>query len=123
MTGETYRVPLIGITRSMVDACREFFATVRQNQRNRVARMVSKGRPVGFVTGTWVTDVAEIQQCVLLCSFCDHKFKPAHKRYGYHRDTRFERGVGGDCDGCRTHRDEGLQLYVHENFIGQGYAR
>lgn len=121
MTGEFYRVPLIGVTRSMVDAAREFWATVRR-QQHRLASYVSPGRPVGFVTGTWVTDVAEIRQCVLLCSFCDHKFKPAHKKYGYHRDARFQRGVGGDCDGCRIHRDEGLQLYVHESHLGHGYA-
>lgn len=122
MMGETYRVPLIGVTESMVRAARAFFATVRK-QRTRFASYVSPGRPVGTVEGTWVTDCAEIHQCVILCSFCDHKFRPAHQRYGYHRDGRFERGVGGDCDGCRVHREEGLQLYVHESFVGQGYAR
>lgn len=121
MTGATYRVPLVGVTQSMVDRARAFFATLRR-QVHPLAGIVSKGRRVGSVAGTWVTDCAEIHQCVLLCSFCDHKFRPAHKRYGYHRDTKFARGVGGDCDGCRTHREEGLQLYVHERFIGQGYT-
>lgn len=120
--GDSYRVPLIGITQSMVDRARQFFATIRR-QHHRLASFVSKGRPVGAVAGTWVTDCAEIQQCVMLCGFCDHKFRPAHKRYGYHRDTRFPRGVSGDCDGCRTHHEDGgIQLYVHEAFLGQGYA-
>lgn len=122
MTEGVYRVPLIGITESMVRRAREFFATIRR-QRTRFASYVSPGRPVGKVEGTWVTDCAEIHQCILLCSFCDPKFKPAYKRYGYHRDERFTRGVGGDCDGCRAHREEGLQLYVHETHVGQGYAR
>ena len=121
MTGQSYRVPLVGIKQSMVDACREFYATIRR-QQHYIAGLVSKGRPVGFVAGTWVTDCAEIKQCVILCSFCDHKVRPAHKRYGYHRDARFDRGVGGDCDGCRVHREEGLQLYVHEQYLGQGYS-
>lgn len=116
----THRVPLIGIRQSMVDRAREFFATIRR-QRHYVASLVSKGRPVGTVEGTWVTDCAEIRQCVILCSFCDHKFRGAHKRYGYHRDSRLPRGVGGDCDGCRVHREEGLQLYVHEAHLGAGY--
>lgn len=119
--GQSYRVPLIGITQSMVDRAREFFATVRR-QHSHLASLVSRGRPVGAVAGTWVTDCAEIHQCVILCSFCDHKFRPSHRRYGYHRDTRFARGVGGDCDGCRAHREEALQLYVHESYLGQGYA-
>lgn len=122
MTGETYRVPLIGITQSMVDRCREFFATIKR-QMTPLAPLVSKGRPVGTVAGTWVTDCAEIRQCVLLCHFCDHKFKPSHQRYGYHRDTRFPNGCGGKCDGCRTdHPENGLQLYVHESHLGQGYS-
>jgi len=121
VTGATYRVPLIGVTQQMVDRARAFFASVAR-QRTRLASYVSPGRPIGTVAGTWVTDCAEIQQCILLCSFCDHKFAPAHRRYGYHRDTKYSRGVGGDCDGCRSHRDDGLQLYVHEAYLGQGYT-
>jgi hypothetical protein len=121
VTGAFHRVPLIGIRQSMVDRARAFYAQI-ERQRTRLASYVSQGRPVGTVAGTWVTDCAEIRQCVLLCSFCDHKFKPAHKRYGYHRDTKFTHGVGGQCDGCRVNRDDGLQLYIHETYIGQSYS-
>jgi len=114
----TYQVPLIGLDPKQKQA-------LRAEQQRRAQSWVSPGRPVGTPAGTWVTDIAELGQCVLLCSACDHKFKPCLPRYGYHRDRTWKRlygGVGGSCDGCREPYPAGLQLYVHEQFIGQGYA-
>lgn len=137
----TYSVPLIGVTRRRIERAREFFGRLHQSRRVKlrivhsgtakarqraqsyqdVARFVSRGRPIGKTEGTWVTDCAELGQCILLCSVCDHKFRPAHLNYGYFRDNRWENGVGGNCDGCRVFQDAHLQLYVHESYIGQSY--
>ena len=94
----------------------------RQALRTHLASVVSKGRPVAKVEGTWVTDCAELQQCILLCSFCDHKFKPSHSKYGYWRDRNSVLGVGGTCDGCRVFQDSGIQLYIHESNVGRSYT-
>lgn len=142
MIGSVHTVPLIGVTRDRVRTAIEFFSGFEQRRRVReklalahtpearrrelrlqsVERSISPGRPVGSVAGSWVTDCAELRQCVMLCGFCDHKFRPAHQKYGYVRDSKWERGVGGNCDGCREFRDHGLQLYVHEHYIGQSYT-
>ena len=135
----TYTVPLFGITRRRVDLCREFFHRLQQRKRvkvrlrnagtaqarqreqtfEQVGRYVSPGRPIGKTEGTWVTDCAELGQCIMLCSFCDHKFRPSHAQYGYFRDNRWPGEVDGVCDGCRTGTH--VQLYVHESYIGQSY--
>lgn len=130
MTAVIRQIPLIGVTRSRVQAAIAFIAGIAQRHRmqrqqarlNPIARVASPGRPIGKTEGTWVTDCAEIQQCVLLCSFCDHKFEPSHRKYGYWRDRNSPLGVGGTCDGCRTFQDTGIQLYIHESNVGRSYT-
>lgn len=125
MIGAVHQVPLIGVTRSRLQSAIAFFAQLaarKRTSRPDIAAIASKGRPIGKVEGTWVTDCAELQQCVLLCSFCDHKFNPVHARYGYWRDRNSHLGVGGTCDGCRTFQDSGIQLYIHESNIGRSYT-
>lgn len=118
MQSGTYQVPLIGLSPAEKQR-------LRAEQRRRARSLQSPGRPVGKPEGTWVTDLAELRQTVLLCGACDSKFKPAHPRYGYFRDRKWKRlygGVGGVCDGCRTPYPAGLQLYVHESHLGNGYS-
>lgn len=135
MIGAIHQVPLIGVTRSRVEAAISFIAGLSQRGRirrqqgaandpafRRLEAVAHPGRPIGRTEGTWVTDCAEIQQCVLLCSFCDHKFKPSHRKYGYWRDRNSPMGVGGQCDGCRTFQDTGIQLYIHESNVGRSYT-
>lgn len=142
MQGSWHTVPLLGVTHDRVRTAIEFFSGFEQRRRikerlaqahtpearrrevslQNVARSVSPGRPVGSVAGSWVTDCAELRQCVMLCGFCDHKFRPSHQKYGYVRDVKWPNGVGGNCDGCRVFQDSGIQLYVHEQFVGQSYT-
>lgn len=84
-----------------------------------------RGRPhkITVTEAAWVTDLAELRKNILMCWRCDAKFEPAHKSYGYFRDTRWRTlhgGVMGVCDGCRDNMGGLLQLYVHESFIGRG---
>lgn len=101
----------------------------KTSKRNRkelhipLAALESKGRKVGAGAGSWVTDIAELRQQIMLCWQCDPKFKGSASRYGYHRDkkwTKLAGGVVGKCDGCRE-GGPGRQMYVHESFFGVTY--
>lgn len=83
-----------------------------------------KGRGVGKPAGSWVTDLAELRQQIMLCGVCDGKFRGSEQRYGYHRDKKWHKiygGVIGRCDGCRE-PGHGRRMYVHESYFGASYT-
>lgn len=91
-----------------------------KTERARLAYLDSiegKGRPVGTVAGTWVTDYAELKRCITLCYACVPKFNPA--RYQYVHDTHLD--ARGICTGCRDNMERKLEVYVHESIIGHNY--
>ena len=94
----------------------------RAQRRAQMARFA--GRPTGRSVGTWVTDLAELRQSILLCPTCDPGFRNGHQRYGYFRDNRWRRytgGCSGQCDACRGDFPGGLQLYIHDSYVGKSY--
>ncbi len=83
----------------------------------------SRGRRTGAVHGSYVTDLAELRQQIMLCSACDPKFAGSERRYGYHRDTKWKKAAGGvtaKCDACKEF-GMGRQMYVHESYFGKTY--
>jgi hypothetical protein len=97
---------------------------LRKNElRVPLSALESKGRKIGAVIGSWVTDLAELRQEILLCSACDPKFAGTEARYGYHRDTKWKKIYGGviaKCDACRE-MGHGRRMYVHESYFGVTY--
>lgn len=84
-------------------------------------RLESRGRPVGRVEGTWVTDLAELKQLILLCWKCDPKFKDVAKKYGYFPKRSWNQRWGGvrtSCDGCRENGDR-RKVYAHATLINK----
>jgi hypothetical protein len=93
----------------------------RLGLRKKAKRSESSGRPVGKVEGSWVTDLAEIRQSILLCSVCDAKWKGSAKQYGYEVKKSWDQiwgGVVGDCDGCRQPGHQ-RKFYAHESLISK----
>lgn len=66
----------------------------------RVKAGESAGRPVRYLAGAWVTDLASLGKAVMLCDNCHTKFNP--DGYGYERrDPAIgHRTANGQCDGC-----------------------
>ncbi len=92
-------------------------------KRVPINRIQAKGRKEGLAHGSWVTDIAELQQQIILCSACDPKFRGSEQRYGYHRDTKWHKiygGVIGKCDACKE-KGHGRRMYVHQSYFGQTY--
>jgi hypothetical protein len=97
--------------------------TRRKKARQGAARIESKGRPVGAVAGSWVTDLAELKQSILLCGVCDYKWRRGAKKYGYElakRWTKIWGGVTGKCDDCRQSGPQ-RSFYYHEALSGKVY--
>lgn len=91
----------------------------RREQRRRAQALESPGRRVGSVAGSWVTDLAELRQTIILCSNCDFKWRSSAARYGYEKLKKWSKiwgGVIGKCDGCR---EPGHQrtCYSHESIF------
>ena len=106
---------------------RERAARLREAAR-RLKASEYTGRPRNPVVtpAAWVTDMAELGQSILLCHECDPKFEPSHKRYHYHRDTRWKTQCGGSfgvCDGCRANMAGPMQLYIHQSYVGKGIGQ
>lgn len=87
----------------------------KQHKLQNAKRLEHPGRPMGAVHGTWVTDIAELMQAVVLCTFCWKKFDP--KRYGYYRTREFK--IRGKCDACKQYESD-AKLFVHEKSLGRG---
>lgn len=95
----------------------------RRKQRSGAKRMESRGRRIGSVAGSWVTDLAELKQSIMLCSSCDFKWKSGAKKYGYElakRWTKIWGGVVGKCDDCRQSGPQ-RSFYYHEALTGKVY--
>jgi len=93
--------------------------TYRPRSRRTVhnpQNFVSPGRPVGKVVGSWITDMAERRETILLCRGCQSRFNP--KPYHYYREGRFE--AQGACDGCKHHYGK-VFLFVHEQYLGKSW--
>lgn len=132
----THEVPLIG---TIGDHERQpgYFDWLLRRARPEVMRRIAearrrleaveyRGRPrkLTVTEAAWVTDKAELRSVVLLCWTCQHKFD--HRRYHYHKDTRWQAaggGVLGVCDGCRDNSDRKKQMFIHESLIGKGVGQ
>ena len=73
-----------------------------------------RGRPYGKIPGSWVGDLADLANTILLCDECRLKFD--HKKNRYHLARRYR--VGAKCDGCREFRCGDMQAYHHESLLG-----
>ena len=96
-------------------------APQRLQARSALAQFESRGRRVGAVTGSYITDLAAIRQTIILCSACDAKWKHDYKRHQYEPHKQFHEyygGVIGSCDACR---EMGMRrkIYIHQSFHGQ----
>jgi hypothetical protein len=80
----------------------------------KTQRAEAPGRPAGRVAGGWISDVAALKQCVLLCEFCQNKFDP--KRYGYRKWKNTY--VSVKCDGCKAHTIRGT-AFIHEGHYSE----
>ena len=96
----------------------------RYETQRRLQSLVAPGRRIGSVAGSYVTDLAEIQQAIILCWACEDKWKKIAKRYQYEARNQYNKiygGVHGMCDGCR---EPGAQrrLYLHMSSYGSAYV-
>lgn len=93
----------------------------KQTARAGAQRAEAKGRTVGRGAGSWVTDLAELRQSLLLCWSCDARWNSSAPKYGYGLHRRWMKqygGVIGKCDGCRE-GGPNRRFYVHESFFGK----
>jgi len=96
-------------------------AEYSENQRRRKAAAQHAefaGRNKGKPHGTFVTDEAEQQLGVILCSGCTHKFDP--KQYHYYKTREFR--VQGRCDACKEH-SSGVDFYIYEGLLGRKHGQ
>ena len=70
-------------------------------------------RAFGKPHGTYVLDLAEKCDAILLCHACKHRF--SHEDHHYYKDERF-REFTGKCDACREFTVHG-RLFIHEKFL------
>ena len=73
----------------------------KMTNKRRDKLALAPGRPVRRLAGGWVTDMAELEQCIMLCDLCAHKFD--HRKYGYeiHAVLSYQPKAIGTCDGCK----------------------
>jgi len=91
----------------------------QQRKRRAVAKQNEfAGRNVGKPHGTFVTDEAEQQMGVVLCSGCSHKFDPA--KYHYYLTREF--CIQGRCDACKEHT-QGANFYIYEGLLGRKHGQ
>lgn len=90
-------------------------AARKSKARAGAKRSKATGRRVGAPIGSWVTDLAELKQTLVLCWQCDPKWKRVSKRYGYEPVKKWSDQYGGavaPCDGCREFGPQ-RTCYVH----------
>lgn len=71
------------------------------------AQMAQYVAPRRILTGSHISDLAELRKAIIFCPSCQHKFDA--KRYDY--VVKWHR-VQGPCDGCHEHTPMG-SLLVH----------
>lgn len=81
-------------------------------------RIEFPGRSLGKPHGTFVTDIAERSQGIILCSSCVHKFNP--NKYNYYLTKEFR--IQGRCDACKEHT-QGTNFFIHDSLIGQKHGQ
>ncbi len=73
------------------------------------------GRKVGSVAGAWIDDNVALQNSIMLCDACKHKFDA--KAHNYWAQTRFPT-VWSKCDGCRKWSGQ-CAWFIHEALLGR----
>ena len=91
----------------------------REKRRKNAKRLEHPGRNTGKPHGTWVTDMGEEHQGIVLCSSCQHKFNPA--AYHYYRTREFQ--IIGRCDACKQHNSQGNTFFIHESLLGRRHGQ
>jgi hypothetical protein len=89
-------------------------------KRAAAKRLEARGRRVGAVAGSWISDLAELQKVITLCWQCDPKWKRSAKQHGYDSKRWMSKfgGVWADCDGCREFGPQ-RTCYIHMANIDQ----
>ena len=90
------------------------FYQQQQRRKQSLKRREFPGRNAGKPHGTFVTDEAEQQLGVILCSGCAHKFEPG--KYHYYLTREFN--IQGRCDACKEHT-QGANFYIYEGLLGR----
>lgn len=93
----------------------------KMKARQGAKRIEAAGRRSGTPHGSWVTDLAELRQTIILCWACDAKWKRSAKRYHYEfrKDWHeFWGGVIGRCDACKE-PGHGRRIYIHQSLHGK----
>jgi hypothetical protein len=90
----------------------------RTERAAKAKRLEHPGRKIGLPHGSYVTDIAERGQGVVLCSGCAHTFVPG--RYGYYATREFR--ISGRCDGCKG-LDHNSRFFIHEKFLGRMHGQ
>ena len=81
------------------------------SKKEKVKAMIHPGRQVNPMFGyqspaAWISDLTETKKCIILCSFCSHKWN--YKQHGYRkmfvpdasgRTSGYQ--TNGKCDGCK----------------------
>ena len=75
----------------------EVIAKQKWTDQDRLKATEDKGRHWKRPAGGYIDDLAALRKCIVLCSFCVHKFNPRRNRY--RKETDFPQ-VTGRCDGC-----------------------
>lgn len=90
-------------------------AQARIEARRQMDLRKHPGKPVGNVRGSWLSDLAERRQCVLLCWQCKPKWNP--EPYGYFYDRHYE--AQGQCDTCNAFSPR-IHVFMHECYVDKG---
>ena len=98
-------------------------AVLKMRPRNPAPPPEAPGRRIGAVIGSWVTDLAELKQTIILCWKCQEEFRKVAPRYHYHFAENWNKiwgGVHGKCDACR---EPGVRrsCFVHQSYLGKSY--
>ncbi len=86
----------------------------KRAQRKAAGLREHPGRNFGKPHGTWISDMCEQKQSILLCQLCSHKFQP--KQHNYYQTREFR--VLGRCDACKEHENNAT-FYIHESLLGR----
>ena len=89
-----------------------------RTRAQQIESLTHPGRRMGLVHGSYITDMAENQQSILLCLGCQHRFDP--KAYGYYRTKEFS--IQGPCDACKDHAEDAI-FFIHESLVGDRHGQ
>jgi len=93
----------------------------KRRARENAKRMEAFGRKPGAVHGSYVTDLAELRQTILLCWACDAKWRGSEGRYQYAFRKDWNESYGGaigKCDACKEVGPK-RRVYIHQSYLGK----